>query len=191
MGKMHQEGVTLIELMVTLSVIAIIVAVGVPAMRDFFLTNQMSAAANDIVSSLHFARSEAVKRGTTTRLCPSTDWATRNPTCNAAASLADGWIIIDTSAAGIILQRHEPLSDRIRLKDDIDGWIDFSPSGEPDNPNAEGEFNLLLCDDRENRDMGRGLAAGRWINVRGPGRPRVYDRKTDVQNTLGGCNNSS
>lgn len=188
MGKMHQEGVTLIELLVTLSVVAIIVAVGVPALRDFFSTNQMSAAANDLVSSLHFARSEAIKRGTATRVCPSTEWDQPNPACTPGASLADGWIVIaDDAGADLVLQKHEPLPATIRLKDDIDESVDFGPTGDPTNANAEGEYNLLLCDDRENRDMGGGLAAGRWINVRGPGRPRVYDRKADVENTLGGC----
>ena len=184
MGKMHREGVTLIELLVTLSVVAIIVAVGVPAMRDFFATNQMSAAANDLVTSLHFARSEAIKRGAPTRVCPSTEWDQPNPACTPGASLADGWIVV---VADIVVQKHEPLPATIRLKEDIDESVDFGPTGEPTNANAEGEYNLLLCDDRENRDMGRGLAAGRWINVRGPGRPRIYDRKTDVENTLGGC----
>jgi type IV fimbrial biogenesis protein FimT len=187
MGKMHQEGVTLIELLVTLAVAAIIVAVGVPAMRDFFLTNRMSAAANDLVSSLHFARSEAIKRGAAIRMCPSNDWDTPTPTCTAGGSLADGWIIFAaTGDESVVLQRHEPLPDTLRLKDDIVETVDFDPSGTL-SPDPERELNLLLCDDRGDRDMGGGLAAGRWINVRGAGRPRIYDRKTEVQNILGGC----
>jgi len=186
MGKILQEGVTLIELLVTLSIVAIIVAVGAPAMRDFFAMNQMSAAVNDLVTSLHVARSEAIKRETTATVCPSTNWDTPNPTCTPLGSLADGWIVvIDPAALAIVVQTHEPLPDRIRLDQDFVDSINFTASGLPGNANAAGEFNLLLCDDRG--DPGGDIAAGRWINIRGTGRPRVYTKRTDVQNMLGGC----
>ena len=188
MGKMHQEGVTLIELLVTLAVGAIIIAIGVPAVSDFFATNRMSAASNDLVSSLHLARSEAIKRGTPTRLCATAEWDAEFPVCDPDGSLADGWLLVaDPNAAAIIVQRHEPLHQSIRLKDNLVDWVEFDAGGEIADLNAQAEYNLLLCDERENRDMGRGLAAGRLINVRGPGRPRIFDRKTDVETALGGC----
>ena len=188
MGKMHQEGVTLIELLVTLSVVAIIVAVGVPALRDFFAMNQMSAAVNDLVSSLHFARSEAIKREASTTLCPSTDWDSPDPTCTPLGSLADGWIVvIDPTATAVVVRTHEPLPDRIRLDDDFIDSIDFTAAGLPSNANADNEFNLLLCDDRGDRDTGGDVAAGRWINIRGTGRPRIFTNRADVQAMLGGC----
>jgi len=190
MGKMHKEGVTLIELLVTLSVVAIIVAVGVPALRDFFAMNRMSAAVNDLVTSLHLTRSEAIKREASTILCPSADWDSANPTCTAEGSLADGWIVVvDPDNNAIVVQRHEPLSGRIRLERDFTDSIDFTASGLPDDriANADGEFNLLLCDSRGDREAGGGLAAGRWINIRGTGRPRIYTQRAEVQAMLGGC----
>jgi type IV fimbrial biogenesis protein FimT len=188
MGKMHQEGVTLIELLVTLSVVAIIVAVGVPALRDFFATNQMSAAANDLVTSMHLARSEAIKREVSTRMCPSDNWDAPDPTCTALGSLADGWIVIaDPAGDADVVQAHEPLPDNIRLDYDFIDSIDFTSSGLPGNANVDGELNLLICDDRGDHDTVGGIAAGRWINIRGPGRPRIYTKQADVQAMLGGC----
>lgn len=192
---MHQEGVTLIELLVTLSVVAIIVAVGAPALRDFFAMNRMSAAVNDLVTSLHLARSEAIKRNAPTVLCPSDDWNSANPTCTAAASLADGWIVVaDPNNNAIVVQTHEPLPGSLLLQRDFDDAIGFSANGQLDDnlANADNEFNLLLCDSRGDREAGGGLAAGRWINVRSTGRPRIYAQQTDVQRvedltTLGGC----
>ena len=185
---MHQEGVTLIELLVTLSVVAIIVAIGVPAMRDFFAMNQMSAAVNDIVTSLHLARSEAIKREVSTTLCPSANWDTPNPTCTPLASLADGWIVVaDPAGAAMVVQVHDPLPQGIQLNVDFNDSINFNASGLPGNANADGEFNLLLCDDRGDHDTGGGIAAGRWINIRGTGRPRIYTSHADVQAMLGGC----
>jgi type IV fimbrial biogenesis protein FimT len=188
MGKMHQEGVTLIELLVTLSVVAIIVAIGVPALRDFFATNHMSAATNDLVTSLHLARSEAIKREASTTLCPSANWDSAVPTCTDFGSLADGWIVVaDPGGNAFVVQRHEPLPDSIRLERNFIDSIDFGANGQPSNPNASGEFNILLCDSRGDRDTGGGNAAGRWINVRGAGRPRIYTKRSDVQPRLGGC----
>ena len=130
MGKMLQEGVTLIELLVTLSIVAIIVAVGVPALRDFFAMNQMSAAVNDLVTSLHLARSEAIKRETTATLCPSANWDSPNPTCTPLGSLADGWIVVaDPAGNAIVVQTHEPLPDRIQLDYDFIDSIDFTANG--------------------------------------------------------------
>jgi len=185
MGKMLQEGVTLIELLVTLSVVAILIAIGVPALRDFFAMNQMSAAVNDLVTSLHLARSEAIKRDVSTTLCPSANWDSPNPSCTPLASLADGWIVMaDPAGDTIVVQRHEPLPERIRLEHDFDDSIDYSADGKT---NDDREFNLLLCDDRGGLDTGGGVAAGRWINIRGTGRPRIFTRHADVQAMLGGC----
>lgn len=182
---MHQEGVTLIELLVTLSVVAIIVAVGAPALRDFFAMNQMSAAVNDLVTSLHLARSEAIKREAPATLCPSADWDSPDPTCTPLGNLAGGWIVVaDPAGNDIVVQRHEPLPGRIRLDHDFIDSMDFSADGKTID---DGEFNLLLCDDRGDHDTGNGIAAGRWINIRGTGRPRIYTRQADVQAMLGGC----
>ncbi len=187
---MHQEGVTLIELLVTLSVIAIIVAVGAPALRDFFATNRMSAAVNDLVTSMHLARSEAIKRDAPTVICPSADWNADNPTCSAGGNLADGWIVVvDPAVNAIVVQTHEPLSGQLVLQRDFVDMIGFSANGQLNDAiaNADNEFNLLLCDSRGDREAGGGLAAGRWINIRGTGRPRIYAQRADVQARLGGC----
>ena len=186
---MHQEGVTLIELLVTLSVVSMIIAVGVPALRDFIAMNQMSATVNDLVTSLHVARSEAIKRETSVRLCPSTNWNSLMPTCTPLASLAEGWIVVaDPNGDAIVVQRHEPLPGRIQLHRDFIDSIDFLANGRlPRIADAEIEFNLLLCDDRGDHNTGGDIAAGRWINIRGTGRPRIYTKRHDVQTAIGGC----
>ena len=67
--------------------------------------------------------------------------------------------------------------------------MDFGADGRPSQllVNAAGEYNLLLCDHRGDVDTGGGVAAGRWINIRGTGRPRIYADQADVQAWLGGC----
>lgn len=55
-------GFTLIELMVTIAVAAILLAVAVPSFRHLIISNRLTTAANDVVTALTVARSEAIKR---------------------------------------------------------------------------------------------------------------------------------
>jgi type IV fimbrial biogenesis protein FimT len=55
-------GFTLIELMVVIAVVAILMIVAVPNMRNFLQNNRITAAANQVHASLNLARTEAIKR---------------------------------------------------------------------------------------------------------------------------------
>lgn len=71
-----QRGLTLIELMVTLSVLVILITVGIPSFRDLVARNRLTASTNEILYHLQYARSESVKRAASVLICPSTDSAT-------------------------------------------------------------------------------------------------------------------
>lgn len=89
--KYQQLGMTLIELMVTLSVVAILATVAAPSLQTMIERNQLQALTNNLVSNLYFARSEAAKRGFNIGLCASDNTQTA---CDATAtSFANGWII--------------------------------------------------------------------------------------------------
>jgi len=57
------RGFTLLELMVTVAVLSILLTMGVPAFGDLVRNNRITAQANQLVSAINIARSEAVKRG--------------------------------------------------------------------------------------------------------------------------------
>ena len=57
------NGFTLIELMVTVAVLAIVLSLGVPSYRALIINNRLTAQANALVASINLARSEAIKRG--------------------------------------------------------------------------------------------------------------------------------
>lgn len=59
-----QRGFTLIELMVTISVAVIVLAIAVPSLRVFTARNQVAAVQSSFIASLAFARAEAARRGT-------------------------------------------------------------------------------------------------------------------------------
>ena len=184
MGKMHAEGVTLLELMVTLAVVGVMLAVGVPAIGDLIATNRMSAAVNDLVSSLHLARSEALKTGDRVSVCASSSWDSAAPGCDGD-DFADGWIVFVDSVTQndsvdpgeTVVLKHGQLADVIDIT--APQIITFSASGVLENPEP-GEVDFLLCDIRADRDMGGGIAAGRWVQVSQTGRPRIFSKVDQV-----------
>lgn len=64
----HQSGFTIIELMITIAVIAVLAAIATPSFTDLIERNRITGAAEAIKSELQFARSEAVKQSCDTTL---------------------------------------------------------------------------------------------------------------------------
>jgi type IV fimbrial biogenesis protein FimT len=62
--KLSLAGFTLLELMVTLSIAGVLVAMATPTFKDVISNNRLTAYHNEFVAALNLARSEAIKRGT-------------------------------------------------------------------------------------------------------------------------------
>ncbi len=89
-------GLTLIELMVTLSISAILAVVAAPSIQSFVRSAQLRTSTNDFLVALSLARSEAIKRGWPVTICKSsnvTDATNNNPTCSSAATWQGGWVL--------------------------------------------------------------------------------------------------
>lgn len=117
-----QRGFTLLELLVTISVAAILLAIAVPSYRSIVQRNSMAAQVNDLVGALNYARSEAVSRGQRVYLCQSSDQAH----CTDGNDWSDGWIVYspDPTAAGV-----SPASDNIiRVESGTTGQVQISRS---------------------------------------------------------------
>ncbi len=83
------RGFTLIELMVTLAVLAIVVAMAAPSFNSMIANNRSSGMATELTAALNFARSEAIKRVKPVSICPSSDGVA----CLTGADWPKGWLV--------------------------------------------------------------------------------------------------
>ena len=113
-----QLGFTLIELMVTVSVLALLLGIGVPSFRATIQGNRVTAVSNDLVAALQFARSEAVRRGENVTLCSSNDQVT------CSGGWVDGWVVRNAAAP----IRVWPTAREGVVKD-VPGEVGFNPLG--------------------------------------------------------------
>lgn len=92
------KGFTLIELMVTLAVAAIILTVAVPSFRSIVQNNRLITQANELITGINLARSEAIKRGQSISICAAN--AALTGCSNTATAWNVGWIIFIDSDGG-------------------------------------------------------------------------------------------
>ena len=96
-------GVTLIELLVTLSVLVILLTVGVSQLGYMVAHNARSAEVNTLIGHLNFARSLAISRGINVCVCP-VNIATATACTDTAWS--DGYAVL-VEDGGVALRLHK------------------------------------------------------------------------------------
>lgn len=93
----RSQGFTLLEVMVTLAIAGILVAIGVPGLTAFIANNRMVSQVNTMVGLMNAARVEAIAQRRTVTVCGSADGVV----CNG--SWSNNWIaFIDRNGNGVI-----------------------------------------------------------------------------------------
>lgn len=90
-------GFTLIELMVTVSIVVILATLAAPSMSSFVTSMRLTSASNQLYGDLNLARSEAIKRNYRVLVCPSSN----GTSCATGTNWAVGWILcVDADSNG-------------------------------------------------------------------------------------------
>lgn len=128
------QGFTLIEMMVTIAVMLILMAVALPNFQSFIAGQRVQSANSDLISALLMARSEAMKRNVTVDVVPN------------AAGWASGWTV--QYGGGTIIQKQDPLNSGVQVVEKDSGGtettatITFGWNGRPQAGSAGSSFTV-------------------------------------------------
>lgn len=136
------RGFTLFELMVTLIVLSIGVAIALPSFRGVLLNSAVSGQTNDLVTAMAMARSEAVRRGTQVAVVSA----------GGGADWSGGWsVVADTNRDGVftgsdeVMKRSPALDSQYHVfakntAGGSDGRVVFNLNGA-----ADAAYDLNVC----------------------------------------------
>jgi type IV fimbrial biogenesis protein FimT len=169
------RGITLIELLVTLAIIAILIALVTPSFETVIHKNRIAATANLLNSSLQLARSEAITRGLRVTICKSASVDQAQPVCSQAANWQDGWLAFanqghdcTVDAGDELLKVFQPASDQVTITatSSFDSCLSYLPDGTSEGTSfTNGSFSMCL----------NAGAGGRTLIISNTGRIRLDD----------------
>lgn len=124
--KRKASGYTLLEILVTIAVVAIVASLAVPSFQNMIATQRVRSAANDLVAALNFARSEAVKRNRVVTVTPGAAWTA-------------GWTItyVDSGGTTQTLQTHEAFEGVTLISSPAATAISYRADGRRNSANVE------------------------------------------------------
>jgi len=178
-GAAGQRGFTLGEVLTTLAVVGISLSLVVPSLSSVAASNLRAGAINELVATLHLARSEAITRNAAIVVCPSADGVT----C-ARVGWESGWIrFVDRNGdyradAGETLLGASPPIQGLRIRteafDQAFGYASTGRVAAPDGAQGGGDFTFCA-----GGDLGGSGAEAAVVVVSALGLPVLATRRAD------------
>lgn len=168
----NTKGFTLLEVMVTTAIFAILIAAGLPQLGTWVQLNQMNSRASTVATMLRAARSEALTRNNSVTLATdgaAGDWAGTITMYMDTSGGNDGFDLMDGDD---FIQQIDLSTDRATINgnDRADSYISFSGDGRLDE--AGQSVVIAVCN-------GVDTTNAQLITVNIVGRVSVSDTVTD------------
>lgn len=157
----YSKAFTLLELMVTVAIAAIVMTMGVPGFSHVVKNSRLTTDANALIASFNFARSEAVKRQ-------------REIFVRRKGSTSENWdggwdIFIDENSnqtfndgTDELLKTFPSSKNTVRSGEIYDDWISFLPSGVIDSSGTtDGDDSFRICSTAGDTDNSRKITINR------------------------------
>lgn len=179
--RSRSGGFTVIELIIAMTVMAVLISIAVPNLRGLIARNQLLGQANEFSGALALARAEAATRGVPAAVCASTDGST----CSGSASDWDQFMLVyaDVDGSGT-LNTGDPLLKIFQGHPEVDqltntGAFVFGPTGFS---TLGGTSTIDICH-RELVDGGSENPNCRRVSVQPSGvvTVRTHGRVTEVE----------
>ena len=149
---------TLIELMVGVSILAITLALAAPSFTQWGRSTRVVTQGADIQNALAYARSESLRRGVRVTICSSSVPRAATPACSTTANWANGWLVFvdNVQVAGNAAGTLDGTDTVLRIGDTLTGstvtaggnigaWIAHTPQGLLRTAGGAAAGSLLVC----------------------------------------------
>ena len=180
----NNRGFTVPEILISLGIIAIMLSLAVPGVSSTIKENRLAGTLNSVVTDIHFARSEAVKRDVRVIMCRSKNPNLNVPTCSGdEKTWTTGYIIFADdgnyvnntfdNGTDILLRRGQEATSGVSMRTNwtMNNNLEFNPNGTTNE--AGGTAMMAICDDR-------GTDRGRSITIAPTGIPKMKATNIDT-----------
>ncbi|MGN7612954.1 GspH/FimT family pseudopilin [Magnetococcales bacterium HHB-1] len=154
-----EQGFTLVELLVVLSIAGTLLTLIIPAYQSLIQSNQLIARINTFTGALNLARSEAIRRAQPVTVCASSE----GNDCESDTNWEEGWIVFantaqignnsvnsldrDDDSEDTLLKTYPPLDNNLTLRG-TNGLFErravFYPTGQ-----VTGRGTFFLCNEED------------------------------------------
>lgn len=121
--RLATAGFTLIEMLVTVSILLVMAMIGTASYTSIVTSTRMQGEISGMLNGLKMARSEAIKRGQTVSFCPQGAGA------SCGASWAAGWNVLLVGPPAQQLQVGAPVTHGDTLTSTAASYPQFTPAG--------------------------------------------------------------
>ena len=187
-----ERGFTLYELLITLLVVGVVLALGVPNMAEFAQNSRMTSTANDMHAAFQLARTESARAKTNITICASSNSLAATPTCSGTWD--QGYIVFEDTDGDVsrattesILRRHGPAERGVTFAVEDDAtFFSFASTGlgRGDVGGSTALTRVVFCDDRGNTIGAGGNSAARLFVATPLGRATIVRDTTAIGTAL-------